>query len=183
MKFFRSSAWVLCVILLPVSLGAACAHAESKKGAPKMTVAAGKQVSLEYTLKLSEKDVLESNVGKEPLTYTQGQGQIIPGLEKALEGMTVGESRHVTVQPADAYGQVNPEAMREVKKELIPPDAQKVGAQLQAKGQDGRMRYPRVTEVKQDTVVLDFNHPLAGKTLHFDVKVLDIKVGEAPKEK
>ncbi|WP_447976878.1 FKBP-type peptidyl-prolyl cis-trans isomerase [Candidatus Nitrospira bockiana] len=143
-----------------------------------MTVTPGKVVSVEYTLRLDDREVFESNVGGDPLTYTHGSQEIIPGLEKALEGMKVGETKQVTVAPEDAYGVVHPEGIFEVEKSRIPSEGLKVGAQLQGSGPDGRPVYPRVSEIKGDTVVLDLNHPLAGKTLHFDVKVLDIKTGE-----
>ncbi len=139
-----------------------------------MTVTNGKEVSLEYTLKLDDNSVVDSNVGGEPLRVTQGSHQIIPGLEKALEGMAVGEKKQITVTPPEGYGAVDPKAFQEVDKNLVPPDSRAVGTQLQAKTADGRKVFPRVSEVKTDTIVLDFNHPLAGKTLHFDVKVLDV---------
>jgi len=155
--------------------------AESSKSDVNATVSAGRTVSLEYTLTLDDKSVLESNVGKEPMTYTQGAHEIVPGLEKAMEGMKKGERKHVVVAPADGYGPVDPQAIREVKKDLIPAEAQKVGAQLQGQAPDGSTAFPRVKEVKAETVVLDFNHPLAGKTLHFDVTVLAIKAGQPQK--
>ena len=77
--------------------------------------------------------------------------------------------------PADGYGEKDPEAIQEVQKKLIPPDALVVGSRLQGQAPDGQMVYPRVAEIKDDTVMLDFNHPLAGKTLHFNVKILDIQ--------
>jgi FKBP-type peptidyl-prolyl cis-trans isomerase SlyD len=149
--------------------------AASQAADTTQTVSEGKNVSLEYTLKLDDKSVVESNVGKQPLTYTHGTRQIIPGLEKALEGLAVGDTKEVTVAPADAYGEQDPNALQEVQKKLIPADALVVGTRLQGKAADGHMVYPRVAEIKDDTVVLDFNHPLAGKTLHFDVKILDIQ--------
>jgi FKBP-type peptidyl-prolyl cis-trans isomerase SlyD len=118
--------------------------------------------------------VLDSNKGQKPLTYTQGERQIVPGLEKALDGMHVGEEKKVAVTPADGYGEVNPEAVTEVPKESIPPDALKVGAELVARNQSGAARLVRVKEIKDKTVVIDMNHPLAGKTLYFDVKVLGV---------
>jgi FKBP-type peptidyl-prolyl cis-trans isomerase SlyD len=95
--------------------------------------------------------------------------------------MTVGDTKQVTVAPADGYGETDPEALREVQKQLIPPDALKVGTRLQGTTPNGRTVYPMVAEVKTETVVLDFNHPLAGKTLHFDVKVLDIQLDKQEK--
>jgi FKBP-type peptidyl-prolyl cis-trans isomerase SlyD len=149
---------------------------ESAKGG-KPRVSDGKQVSLEYTLTLDKKTVLESNVGKEPMTYTQGAHEIVPGLEKAMEGLAIGDKKHVEVKPADGYGEVDPKAFQEVKKSQVPEQAWKVGTQLEAKSPDGQSMFPRVAEVKPDTIVLDFNHPLAGKTLFFDIKVLDVRPG------
>ena len=146
-----------------------------------MTVSTGKVVSVEYTLSLNDQASIESNVGSDPLTYTHGTHEIIPGLEKGLEGMSIGQQKRVTVPPEEGYGKVNPEGYFEVSKERIPADAQRVGAQLQGKTPDGQPIYPRVSEIKQDSVVLDLNHPLAGKTLLFDVKVVDIKQTPASK--
>jgi FKBP-type peptidyl-prolyl cis-trans isomerase SlyD len=163
-------------LVVGVLLQGAGAAEPAAKGS-KARVSNGKQVSLEYTLKLDDKTVLESNVGKEPMTYTQGAHEIVPGLEKAMEGLAVGDKKHVEVKPADGYGEVDPKAFQEVKKSQIPEQAWKVGTQLEAKSPDGQSMFPRVTEVKPETVVLDFNHPLAGKTLFFDIKVLDVKPG------
>lgn len=139
-----------------------------------MTVSKGKVISLEYTLKLEDDQVVDSNVGKDPLTYTQGANEIIPGIETAVEGMTVGEARHVVVAPTDAYGTRDPEAIHEVPKENVPGEV-KVGMQLHGKDTNGRVVRPIVADVKDQTVLLDFNHPLAGETLFFDVKVVNIE--------
>jgi FKBP-type peptidyl-prolyl cis-trans isomerase SlyD len=145
-----------------------------------MSISEGKAVSMEYTLTLEDKKVLDTNVGGQPLNFTQGSHQIIPGLETALEGMKVGESKQVTVAPEQGYGPINPQAVQEVPIDKIPEEARKVGAQLQGKDAQGRMVHPRVTEVKEQVVMLDFNHPLAGKTLLFDVKILDIQAASTP---
>jgi FKBP-type peptidyl-prolyl cis-trans isomerase SlyD len=141
----------------------------------------GSTVHIEYTLKEDSGKVLDTNKGQQPLTYRQGEGQMIPGLETALGGMRAGETKQVTVAPADAYGAVDPAAQTEVPKELIPASALTPGTELVARGKGGQKRVVRVKEVKDKTVVLDLNHPLAGKTLHFDVKVL--KVEPPAKEK
>ena len=139
-----------------------------------MNVSKGKTIALEYTVKLEDNQVVDTNVGQEPLTYTQGTNQIIRGVEAAVEGMTVGETKQVTVAPADAYGERDPNAFQEISKEKVPADA-KVGTQLEGKDTSGRLVRPVVKEIKDETVLLDFNHPLAGKTLVFDMKVLDIQ--------
>ncbi len=169
-----SSYLMFCLFLV------APVNAESPASDENVAVSAGSAVSLEYTLTLDDQSVLESNVGKEPMTYVQGAHEIVPGLEAALEGMKKGERKHVAVAPMDGYGPIDPRGIQEVKKELIPPGAQKVGAQLQGRSADGSTAFPIVKEVKEDTVVLDFNHPLAGKTLHFDVTVLAVKAGQLP---
>jgi FKBP-type peptidyl-prolyl cis-trans isomerase SlyD len=166
---------VMCIVL---TAGVATA-ADSKAMSSGTTIKDGAQVSLEYILKLEDKTVLESNVGKEPMTYRHGAHEIVPGLEQSLEGLAKGDKKHVVVKPADGYGEIDAKAVQEVKKSMIPEAARKVGAQLEAKSPDGQSMFPRVTEVKEETVVLDFNHPLAGKTLFFDVTVLDVKPGPA----
>jgi FKBP-type peptidyl-prolyl cis-trans isomerase SlyD len=137
------------------------------------TVSKGKVISLEYTLKLDDNQVVDTNVGKDPLTYTQGANQIVPGVESALEGMAVGQAKQVVVAPSDGYGDRDPNALQEVPKQNVPQDI-KVGTLLQGKDTAGREVRPIVTEIKDDTVLLDFNHPLAGKTLFFDLKVVNI---------
>ena len=145
-----------------------------------MSISAGKEVSVEYTAKLDDQTVVDSNVGADPLTYTHGSHQIIPGLEKALDGMKIGDTKQVTVKPEEGYGPVDKNAFKEVGKEQIPPDALKIGEQLHGKDQSGEVFTARVIEIKEDTVVLDHNHLLAGKTLYFDVKVLNIQEVQQP---
>lgn len=179
MQPHRARGKVLAVGVLAVMLAMGMFSGVSPAADPQPTVSEGKLVSVEYTLTLDDKSVVESNVGAKPLTYTHGSQQLIPGLEKALEGMAVGDTKQVTVVPAEGYGDMNPQALQEVQKQLIPPDALKVGTRLQGKTPHGQLVFPLVTEIKDDTVILDFNHPLAGKTLHFDVKVLEITQAQA----
>lgn len=174
MKFPELRSWLFVAMAICVLAAPAALRAESEKG-KEATVADGKAVSIEYTLRLEDKSVVDTNVGKEPFTYVQGSNQIIPGLEKALAGMKVGDSKKVTVKPEEGYGEVNKEAFQEVKKEFVPEENLKVGTELQGRDSTGRVIRARVTEIKKDTVVLDLNHPLAGKTLYFEVKVVDIK--------
>ena len=138
------------------------------------TVSKGKVISLEYTVKLEGNEVIDTNVGKDPLTYTQGGKQLVAGVESALEGMTVGQAKHVIVAPSDGYGDRDPNALHEVPKEKVPKEV-RVGTQLHGKDTSGRDVRPIVTEIKDETVLLDFNHPLAGKTLFFDLKVVNIQ--------
>jgi FKBP-type peptidyl-prolyl cis-trans isomerase SlyD len=138
----------------------------------------GSQVALEYTLSDENGAVIESNKGKQPLNYIHGKSQIIPGLEKELSGMKVGEEKKIQVKPEEGYGPVNPEAFQEISKDKLPPEALKVGTMLMAQGSQGQGVPVRVHEIKDTTVIMDFNHPMAGKTLSFDVKVAEIKTPE-----
>jgi len=112
------------------------------------------------------------------LTYIQGAGQIVHGLEKELAGLKVGDQKKVQVKPEEGYGQPDPKAFQEIPKEKVPPDAHKVGAMLMTKSPQGQAVALRVSKIKEKTIVVDFNHPLAGKTLNFDVKIVDIKAAD-----
>ena len=137
------------------------------------SVSNGKVISLEYTVKLEDGQLVDTNVGQDPLTYTQGANQIIRGVEAAVEGMEVGQTKQVVVSPTEGYGDRDPNAVHEVPKAKIPQEA-KIGTMLHGKDANGREIRPTVSAINADTVILDFNHPLAGKTLHFDLKVVNI---------
>lgn len=147
--------------------------------APKLTtgdvVREGSIVAMEYTLTDENGNILDSSDGKGPMIYAHGQGQIVPGLEKALAGMKTGEQKTVTVKPEDGYGQPDPQAFQEIPRDKFPAESLKVGAVLTARSQDGMPIRMRVHDIKDKVVLVDFNHPLAGKTLTFKVKVTEIK--------
>ena len=134
----------------------------------------GMKVTMEYTLTLLDKTVVDSTAGQAPFSYTQGKQEIIPGLEKALTGLKAGDKKRVTVPAAAAYGLYDEKKKVEVPKKNVPPEA-KVGTRLRAaNGSEAK-----VVELKGDSVVVDANHPLAGKDLTFDVNI--IKVETQPK--
>jgi FKBP-type peptidyl-prolyl cis-trans isomerase 2 len=143
------------------------AHAQEKA----IVITQGSEVSFFYTLS-SGGEQIESNKGSEPLTYTQGEGQILPKLEAELEGLAAGDNKEVALAAVDAYGEIDPEAIQEVPIDQIPEPAREVGAQLQAQGYGGPII---VSEVREDIIVLDFNHPMAGKDLVFEVEIADVK--------
>ena len=149
------------------------------QGPTPTAIQTGSSVSIEYTLKDEGGQVLDTNKGKNPLTFTQGQQQIIPGLEREMIGMHPGDEKKVVVKPEDAYGPVMPNAQTEVPKDAIPKEGLKVGTPLMARSGSGETRPVVVKEIKENTVVLDLNHPLAGKTLFFDVKVLGVEPPKA----
>jgi FKBP-type peptidyl-prolyl cis-trans isomerase SlyD len=134
-----------------------------------------REISIEYSLFLDDGSKVDSNVGQEPLTYREGAGQILPALEHQIADLEEGESKRVVLAAEDAYGPKNPDAFRQVETEAIPEEAREPGAMLVAEDGEGHRHQVRVHEVKDDGIVLDLNHPLAGQTLTFDVKVVGIK--------
>lgn len=167
------------VMALALTAGLALAEAPAKGAPDSPGIQNGSTVQLEYRLSDEKGTVLDTNEGGDPLVYTQGQGQIIPGLEKALVGLRVGDMKHVVVPSDEAYGPIRPEAFVEVPKERIPEKSQTVGAHLVAQGQNGQTRHAFVKEIREKTILLDTNHPLAGKALTFDVKIMAIEVPQA----
>lgn len=136
----------------------------------------GDTVSIHYTGRLPDGSEFDSSAGREPLEFTLGAGQIIPGLEKEIEGMAVGDKSTVTIPADEAYGPHRPEAVQEVPRTQIPEEIDvAVGTQLQGMTQDGRQLNLTVVEVGNESVTLDANHPLAGKDLVFDVELVGIK--------
>ncbi len=142
-------------------------------------IAAGSNVKMHYTLTV-DGNVADSSAGKDPLAFTQGAGQIIPGLDKVLIGMKVGDKKKVTVAPKDGYGEVNPQAIQKMPKKMVGniPDL-KVGMTLQGKTPQGQSFRARVIKIGKEEVTVDLNHPLAGKTLNFDVEIIDISAANA----
>lgn len=157
--------------LLHLALASALSLAtlDAARAAEDMAIADGLEVTLEYTLSLTDKTKVATNVDGPPLTFVQGSHQVIPGLEAALVGLKKGDEKHAEIAAKDAFGPYDEKAVMTVKKEQVPDDV-KAGSMLSAP--DGRP--VKVVEVKESEVVLDLNHPLAGKDLVFDVKVLDV---------
>ncbi len=162
------------VVLISFSLIGSGVYAQTA-AKPETVIQTGSDVAFDYTLTDESGTVIDSSKGKQPMHYVHGKGQIIPGLEKELAGMAVGGEKKVTVKPEDGYGPINPQAFQEIPKEKLPADALKVGTMLMAQGPQGQGVPVRVHEIKENTVIMDFNHPLAGKTLSFDIKITDIK--------
>jgi FKBP-type peptidyl-prolyl cis-trans isomerase 2 len=135
-----------------------------------LTVSEGLKVTVEYTLTLSDHNVVDSNVGQDPFTFTQGAHEIVPGLEKSLLGMKPGEKKRIEVSAAEGYGPYDKKARTTVDLARLPQNL-KVGNVL--KGSDERL--VKVLEVNEKSAVLDLNHPLAGKNLTFDVTILKVE--------
>ncbi len=143
----------------------------------KLTVNDNMVVSMDYTLHLDSGEMVDSSEGREPLAFLQGHGQIIPGLERELVGMAVGDAKKVTVTPADGYGERDAEALQVFPHDAFPDDmALSVGMPLHMRDTEtGHVLQAFVAELGDAGVVVDFNHPLAGATLHFDVKIISLR--------
>jgi FKBP-type peptidyl-prolyl cis-trans isomerase SlyD len=142
-------------------------------------IAADRVVLIHYTLKDDAGAVIDTSAGAEPLAYIQGHGNLVSGLEKALEGKQDGDAVAVSVAPADGYGKHDAALIQRVPKRAMKGSGEiKKGMQFQARTDDG-MRMFTVTAVVGDMVTLDGNHPLADKTLHFDVQVVNVREATA----
>lgn len=132
-------------------------------------------VSMEYSLRV-DNEVIDSSIGQEPLEFLAGHGNIISGLEREMIGMKVGDSKDVIVTPADGYGEYDEEAFMDVPRGEFPQDMPvEEGLELTVRDDSGQARYARVDNVEDQTVRLNFNHPLAGDELHFNVKVVGLR--------
>jgi FKBP-type peptidyl-prolyl cis-trans isomerase 2 len=137
-------------------------------------VTEGKLVKVSYTLTVDGNIVDSTQEGK-PFEFQIGNKQVIPGFEEAIIGMEVGEKKSFEVSPDKGYGQEDPRGIQEVSKDKLPPDiVPEVGMTLYATRPDGQTFPARITEVKEDVVIANLNHPLAGKTLNFEVGVIEI---------
>ena len=141
-----------------------------------MIIANDSVVAFHYTLTDDNGTEIDSSKGQDPLTYLHGHGGIIPGLERELAGKTTGDAMKVTVQPAEGYGELNPELIQPVPRAAFQGvDQIEVGMQFQAQGQGGQMQTVVVKEVDDENVTVDANHPLAGQVLNFDVSIESVR--------
>jgi FKBP-type peptidyl-prolyl cis-trans isomerase SlyD len=144
-----------------------------------MQIAKDKVVSIDYTLKNDDGQILDTSDGREPLNFIQGNGHLIPGLEEALEGKTKDEKLSVSIPPEKGYGLRSEEMVHVVDKSNFEPGANiEVGMQFQAQMEHG-MQMLTVLKVDGDKITLDGNHPLADQTLHFDVDIKDVRDASA----
>jgi FKBP-type peptidyl-prolyl cis-trans isomerase SlyD len=142
----------------------------------ELTVSDGLAVGLEYTLRLDDGETIDSSAGRGPLGFLQGEGQIIPGLEQALYGMAVGEEKSVVVQAENGYGHRDSTAFQQLPRDSFPSDVNpEPGMALELVDDSGQSMLAFVAEVGPDNVLIDMNHPLAGETLHFDVRIATLR--------
>ena len=135
----------------------------------------GDTVKIHYTGTLADGTQFDSSAGRDPLEFTLGSGQVIPGFDKAVEGMAVGDSKSVNITAQDAYGPRHEQMVQDVPKSALPDDLEPAeGMSLQARGQDRRVVNLTVTHVGDEAITVDGNHPLAGKDLNFDIQLVEI---------
>ncbi|MEI8010899.1 MAG: peptidylprolyl isomerase [Candidatus Omnitrophota bacterium] len=176
-KVLMTAVFVLGVVVLQ----AQPALAQEAKKAPEAVVpgqiiSKGMKVKFDYTLTV-DKEVVETTEGKQPLEYVHGKNMLIPGLEKELEGLKAGDVKTVMVKPEEGYGPVRTDSLREFEKSKFPKDiVPQVGMVLEMQDPQGNPYPAMVKEIKDKIVILDFNHPLAGKELKFDVKIVGVEV-------
>lgn len=141
-----------------------------------MLIGSEKVVLIHYTLTDDSGQVLDSSSGRDPLAYLHGKGNIIPGLEKALEGKQAGDKLNVAVQPAEGYGERDERLVQDVPREAFENvDEVNPGMQFQAQNEQGQARIVTVTKVADELITIDANHPLAGAHLNFDVEVTEVR--------
>ena len=146
-----------------------------------MTIKKDAVVEMHYTLKNDAGEIIDTSKGKEPMPFIQGHGHIIPGLETALEGLKIGETCDVSIEPEDAYGVHHEEAIQEIPKEALQGiDKIEVGMELQSQDEQGNPFIVHVEKINEETVTINANHPLAGETLHFNVSIENVR--EATKD-
>lgn len=135
----------------------------------------GDTVTLTYTGTLEDGTVFDSSEGHEPIEFTLGTRMVIPGLENGVLGMIAFETKTITIPPEQAYGPLRPDMIVTAPKDKLPPDmVYEIGQQLESRQPDGRVMFATVTKITEDSVRLDTNHPLAGKTLIFDIEIVKI---------
>lgn len=140
-----------------------------------MTAKANDKVKVHYKGTLSNGEVFDSSEGRDPLEFTLGSGQVIPGFDKGVQGMKINESKTINIPSHEAYGEIREELIQEVAKKDLPPEINpEVGLKLMSQTPDGQQIPLVVTEVKEESIVVDANHPLAGKDLIFEVTLMEI---------
>jgi peptidylprolyl isomerase len=136
----------------------------------------GDTVAVHYTGRLDSGEVFDSSDGRDPLEFTVGTGQVIPGFDQAVDGLEVGETREVRIEPDDAYGEPRDDLLVDVDRNQFPNESEpEVGQQVQVQVAPGQNRVATIAAVDDDSIKLDLNHPLAGQPLTFQVELVEIR--------
>ena len=167
MKSFKK--WEIAVVVL------VCLIVTQGLFAQVLKIEKGKKVKLNYSLSING-EVVDSTTGDEPLEFVQGEEILLPALEKSLEGMQKGEKKKIVLSPADGYGPLDDEAFKELPKTILPPEIEpQPGMIVELQTEDGQNIPAVIWEIKEDTIIFNMNHPLAGQSLEFDVEVVDVE--------
>ena len=138
----------------------------------------GDTVKIHYTGTLDDGTQFDTSAGRDPLEFELGGGQVIPGFDTAVEGMAVGESKNVRIEPDQAYGERHDQLVQQVPRSALPDDLEpEVGMGLQSQSPDGQVMMLMVTEVGEENITVDANHPLAGQALNFDIELVEVGGG------
>lgn len=140
-----------------------------------MQITAGKVVLFDFTLRDADQEVIEDSAESGPLAFIQGAGQIVPGLEAAMEGRSAGEEFTVVVQPEEGYGLIDEDAIQIISRAQVEGEEFEVGAMLFTEDEDGEPAPVFVTRIEGDEITIDGNHPLAGEELHFSVAIRSVR--------
>lgn len=143
---------------------------------PEDVIEAGKSVRVAYTV-WSEETVVETTDGRPPLYYKQGDSRVLPAFQRKLEGLKEGDVAEFTLEPEEAYGVYHPDAVMEIQKTEMPECELRIGQVLQETLSDGSLKIGRVQEIRENSVVMNFNHPMAGKILRYKVRVVSVMSG------
>jgi len=136
----------------------------------------GDTVKINFTGKLQDETVVETSKDRDPLEFTIGDGNVIPGLEQGVIGMAAGDKKTIAISPEDAFGQPQEDLLVDINKSEFPKDVElKAGAYLNIESSDGKEFKAKVVEIKEEMVTLDANHPLAGATINYDVELIEIR--------
>jgi peptidylprolyl isomerase len=136
----------------------------------------GDTVKIHFTGKLQDETVVETSKDRDPLEFTIGDGNVIPGLEQGVIGMAAGDKKTIAISPEDAFGQPQEDLLVDINKSEFPKDVElKAGAYLNIESSDGKEFKAKVVEIKEEMVTLDANHPLAGATINYDVELIEIR--------
>ncbi|HIG70371.1 MAG TPA: hypothetical protein EYG46_02690 [Myxococcales bacterium] len=163
---------VLIVVILMAGSAFAQDVSQEREGHVVMT---GSQIAMAYTLSLVDGQPLDRSEPGNPVTFQQGEKTVIVGLNEAVLGMKLGERKRIVIPPAKAYGEKDPEALRPIALSELPEGARVAGAALGTEDAQGRPMLMRVDHVEGDNAIVDFNHPLAGKTLVFEIEIVAIQ--------
>ncbi|WP_084417484.1 FKBP-type peptidyl-prolyl cis-trans isomerase [Chrysiogenes arsenatis] len=143
----------------------------------------GDEVTIHYTGTLEDGTVFDSSTDREPFVFTLGENSVIPGFETAITGMEVGTEKTVTIPAEEAYGDYDPELQQEISREALPSDIlPEVGMVLEAQSETGETTHVTITDITEETITIDSNHPLAGEDLTFEIKLLSAQKGTTKKK-